>query len=442
MKFQNGAIWQLIVGLLGITLRASLTHAAEFNYSGRLSPNDYLFGSQEQHGDSIFDNAKPIDLSASIGVGSDCGKINFQATLQSTLDQIIKGGFFGDIGKDILGKAPMLAICYMSPTWCAIVKHGQLTANMLSQLRLNQCSIIDKYVDSRVEDYYHERQSCVHRAIEANGGNMDAAMENCNKDNAWSTELTNWAGSKYGDKVTTNKLIDSSARWAGLKNQESQETLNLVKSLVGDTVLANGSLSVEYGPRASPMTPRTYLQSIERTTYDKLCNRILSKMDQAGSALPVDQTISDTDLKDLNKNAAQASIDRSTIRALAAMSPKQRGMACKKLSDATAMTLFSNDVNRSLDVLTTLSQNPNLPPQRKQEIEEKRRALKEQIEMTVELQRERSEPLNQVLAQIHEEGSRLQEEEVGEVLNAEFNSESNHQANLNWTDCSDGVMCN
>jgi hypothetical protein len=154
-------------------------YAVDFHYSGRLSPSDYLFGSQEQHGDSIFDHAKPIDLSATVGWGSDCGRMNFNATLQSTLDQIIKGGFFGNIGKDILPGIPMLTICYMSPTWCAILKHRQISANMLSQLRLNQCSIMDKYVDSRVEDYCQERQSCVHQAIASNGGNMDAAMESC-----------------------------------------------------------------------------------------------------------------------------------------------------------------------------------------------------------------------------------------------------------------------
>ena len=45
-----------------------------------------------------------------------------------------------------------------------------------------------------------------------------------------------------------------------------------------------------------------------------------------------------------------------------------------------------------------------VPFLRKQEIEYKRVALKEQIETTLALQKERSEPLNQVLAQIHEEG--------------------------------------
>ena len=123
------------------------------------------------------------------------------------------------------------------------------------------------------------------------------------------------------------------------------------------------------------------------------------------------------------------------------MSPIQRDRACKKLADAASMTIFSNDLNRSLDVLTTLAQNPNLPPQRKDEIQAKRQALKEQIEMTVALKRERNEPLNQVLSQIHQQGAVLQSEEVANDLGSDADAESNRRTQTNFLDCSDGVMC-
>lgn len=442
--------WPILVILLYLLLLLSSTiskaHASEMHYSGRLSARDYLYGSREQHSDPIFDNFKPIDLSVNVGVGSDCGKINFQSTLQSSLQNMLDLKYFAKIGGDILGGtlggAWMLTICYMSPTWCAILKHSQLNANFLSQMRLDQCSLIDKYVDSRVDDFYRERQDCVHKAIESNGGNMDSAMEACRGNNIWETDLANWAGPRNGEKASANRLIDSSAKWAGLNDSESKGTVDLIKSLVGDTVVSRGSVSVEYGPRRTPMIPRIYLESLEKSTYDKLCTKIMKRVDDAGNRVPVDQIVSDSELQDLSNHSEQLLVDRQTIRALSYMNPNQRDRACKKLSDAAAMTLFSNDLNRSLDVLTTLSQNPNLPPERKQEIQEKRKALKEQIELTVELQKERSEPLNQVLSQIHEEGSRLQSESVAEDLGASANSEVNHRTDTNYMDCSDGVMCN
>ena len=431
----------IVILLLASSYIGPLAHASNVRYSGRLSPKDYLWGSQEQHGDPFFDSSKPIDLNVSMGVNTDCGNINFQATLQSTMDQILKNGFLGDFAKRMIDATPMLTICYLSPTLCAILKHSQLSANMVSQLRLNQCALVDKYVDSRVEDYYQERQSCIHQAIRTNGGNMDAAMESCGGSGAANLDLSNWAGSRYGDKVTTNKLIDSSAKWAGMDGGNSNSPLNLVKALVGDTVLSKGSVSVEYGPRGGPLTPRTYLQSLERTTYDELCNKILGKIINAGPQTPIDQIVSDTDLRNLSSNSDQLLVDRQTLRALSYMSPKQQRWACKKLADASAMTLFSTDINRSLDVLTTLSQNPNLPAKRKQEIEDKRRALKEQIEMTVALQKQRSEPLNQVVSHIQEEGNRLQSEAVADGLDSDTNSQANHRNQANLLDCSDGVMC-
>ena len=437
------ALWPFVIAALLLLLSGIFqkVHASQVRVSGRLSPSDYLFGSQEQHGDPVFDNYKVVDLSATIGVGSDCGKISFDATLRNTLSKMINEKYFAQVGQDILGGIPMLTLCYMSPTWCSIVKHAQVNANFLSQMRLNQCSLIDKYVDSRVEDFYQERQTCVHRAIDSNGGNMDAAMESCGGNNLWNTDLANWAGSKNGEKTGTNRLIDSSANWARMNGSESKGSLDLLKSLVGDTVVSKGSISVEYGPRNSPLTPRTYLQSLEKSTYEKLCERIMRKVGDGDNQTPVDQIVSDSELKDLSMNSDQWLVDRQTLRALAAMNPSQRNRACKKLSDAAAMTVFSTDVNRSLDMLTTLAQNPNLPPQRKEEIQEKRRALKEQIELTVDLQKQRSEPLNQVLSQIQEEGNRLQSETTAQGLSSDASAESNQRNDDTYRDCSDWVFC-
>lgn len=92
-------------------------------------------------------------------------------------------------------------------------------------------------------------------------------------------------------------------------------------------------------------------------------------------------------------------------------------------------------------MLTTLAQNPNLPPQRKEEIQEKRRALKEQIELTVDLQKQRSEPLNQVLSQIQEEGNRLQSETTAQGLSSDASAESNQRNDDTYRDCSDWVFC-
>lgn len=416
--------------------------SSDFRQSTQLYPSEYLLQSREPRHDPVFDHARTIDLSATVGVGSDCGRIDFKSTLRATLNNVLDTKYFGDMGKDILAASPMLLTCYFSPTWCAILKHSQISAHWLSQMRLDQCSLIDKYTDSRVEDFYQERQGCVRQAIERNGGDMEAAMQSCNGNSLWKADLSNWAGGRTGDKVSSNRLIDSSAKWAGMSNPESQGSLDLLKGLVGDTIVSKGSVSVEYGPYKAALTPRTYLQSIEQTTYDKLCGGIVKKVVDAGDSVNVDQAVSDEELRSLSPTTKDALlVDRQTIRALMYMGPRQRQAACQKLSDAVALTIFSTDINRSLDILTTLSQNPNLPDNRKKEIETKRRALKEQVDTTVTLQRTRSEPLNQVLSQINETGGTLESEAIGQGLSRDASAERGEANTHELMNCSDGVMC-
>ena len=416
--------------------------AGRFDYSTKLSPTDYLLRSQDQHKDPVFDNYRVIDLGASVGIGSDCGRMDFRSTLRASLKNVLDAKYFGDMGKDILAASPMLLTCYFSPTWCAILKHSQVNANMLSQMRLDQCSIVDKYVDNRVEDFYQERQGCVRQAIERNGGDIESAMQQCQGNRLWDSNLANWAGKRNGEKVESNRLIDSSAKWAGLNGSDQQGTLQLVKEMVGDTVVSRGVVSVEYGPqRQSALSPRNYLQKLEKSTYEQLCTTMMVRLSDAGPGASSDRVISDTDLQALSPGYEYPLIDRQTIRALQIMPPKQREMSCRKITEALSMTLFSNDVSKSLDMLSTLAQNPNLPPNRKEEIEQKRKTLKDSVEMTLSLQKERNQPLNQVLSQVSRDGARYADEAVQDDLDHDASHRSRRQVESSLMNCDDGVMC-
>jgi hypothetical protein len=225
--------------VLGIVLTGLFSCAValagqnDFSYRNRseFKASDYLFQNQGLKRDPIFDEYRTVDIGVNLGVGSDCGRVDFRSTLQASLKNILDSRYFGDMGKDIIAGSPMLLACYFSPTWCAILKHSQINANFMSQMRLNQCSLMDKYVDSRVQEFYEERQSCVHREIEKRGGDIESAMQACNSNRVWDTDIANWAGSKYGQKSSTNRLIESSAKWAGLDGPQASGTIKLVKNL-------------------------------------------------------------------------------------------------------------------------------------------------------------------------------------------------------------------
>ncbi|MBM4253418.1 MAG: hypothetical protein FJ146_15725 [Deltaproteobacteria bacterium] len=421
------------LGMTGIALADNLKR---YQSNQRLRSEDYMLKSFDEKHDAAFDgNPKIVDMNFNLGISSDCGNINFENTMKATLSNLLDAKYFGDVGKNIVASSPLLLACYASPTWCAILKHSQISADLLSQMRLDQCAMVDKYTDSRSEDYYRERQSCVHSAIKRADGNLETAMERC--DGGFDATLASWGG-KSGGSGGVNKLVESSAKWAGLTSEEASRVTDLTKAFVGDTVLSKGSIGVEYGSRRKPLTPESHLKELQADLHKRLCEEILVK---ATSGRFGYSGVDDKELRELSKGLPEVAIDRDTVDALRQLPPAQRRLACKKLSDTTAVSIFTRDVNRSMDVLTVATQNPNLPPGRKEELEAKRRSLKESIDLTLELQRQRNEPLREVLREIHEQGEGFRGEYTRQALREDESAAGSSRARSTLTDCSDGVLC-
>ena len=429
--------------LLALALDAPVTLAdnyRRYQRSGRLQPDNYLLKSFNDRHDPLFDRSpQTLDLGLSLGIGSDCGKVNFEGTMKSTLKNLLDSKYFGDVGRDIVSASPMLLACYMSPTWCAILKHTQMSANFLSLMRLDQCALIDKYTDNRTQDYYQERQTCVRRKIADNHGDLESAMDSCQ--NVYGSDLTNWAGRSSGDRSSVNKLIESSTKWAGLAGPEAERTTDLLKAFVGDTVLARGNVSVDYGNRHKALTPETHLKDIRNAAREKLCDDIVVRVEREAGRRTVDQLVTDTDLKEITPGSTEVLVDRQTIEAMTYLPYRQRQAACKRLADTVALTVFTKDVNRSVDVLTIATQNPNLPPERRAELEEKRRRLKESVDLTLELDRQRNEPLRNLLRDINAEGERYRDQYSADLIRDDESSIRTRQRRQTFIDCADGVMC-
>ncbi len=407
-----------------------------YQKSSKISPQDYLYESRSLKQDELFDSTTAtLDMGVDLGIGSDCGRVDFKNTLRASLKNILNSEYFGDLGQNIVGSSPMLAACYFSPTWCAILKHSQLNANFMSQMRLNQCALIDKYTDSRTEDYYKERQTCVRRQIKENGGNLESAMGSCQ--NVYQADLASW---KDSGQSNTNKLIDSSAAWAGFHGESAKTSLDLLKSMVGDTVITNGQVKVDYGPKNVNLSPNNYLLGLEKSMHTKLCSEVLGKIkNQPGQ--PVERIISDAEIKSLGKGSQEFQISREVLEALSLMPDRRQDLYCKKLADALALSIFTKDLNTSLDILTASSQNPHLPSNRKLEIDDKRRQLKEQVELTLTLKKERSEPLNAVMSQISSSGNDIRQEIVKEKFHQDDATLRNARMKSQLLDCADGLPC-
>ena len=420
--------------LCGAVAQASIDHRS----TNKLQPSDYLYGSYGELGDPVFDEYRTVSLDVDIGIGSDCGRINIKNTLSAALRNVLDTKYLGRIGHDILAASPMLLTCYFSPTWCAILKHMQIKANFLAELRLNQCNAINKYMDQRVSDYYEERSDCVQKSIKKEDGNFEKAMESCN--NYGDYNLKSWTGD--GKNTAENRIIESTAKWAGFEGEGAQRVVDLTKSLIGDTIIKNGTASVDYGPKRIQFTPRTYLMDMKEATYKKLCGELLTKLvNSGGGGANVYKVVSDQDLKDAS-GSGKSIIDRQTLLSLSYMPYKKRKIVCRKLSDALALGTYNDDMGKTLDFVSSkIGSNPHLPKEKQLDADRKQHTLKDQIELTLEIENYSSTPLNTVLYQINKEGAQYVKEASDRAIESDQGNRLGRHVDSIIFDCADGLGC-
>ena len=430
------AYFFMFLYILGMCLLGPYARA-DFSYRNSTRVDSFGLRNLSDTSPTSLDRYKVIDLSANVEVGTSCGEMNVATNLQANLKDLLSDDFFKGMGNQIQSAGGMLALCYLSPSYCAIAKHMRMSSHFLSQLNLDSCSMIDKYVDSRVADYDMSKQQCVRKKMSENGQDVKAALEECGRGQAFN-KLEDWSGGK--NPVKANTLIGSTAKWAGLKGSDSSRIVEMTKAFVGDTVVSNGGVQVEFGPKSRLTTPREYISEQSTVVAEKLNDLIddLEKDDIQSSFSPsTKKKINDIFEKGLPQDVAE-----ETVRKLSYLPTRSRRDAVQRLAQAVSANNVTQDAEKSLEVLALASRNPNLPPHRQQEAIELRQQLKDSLEMTLDMKKSGGEQLREVLSSIQDGGSYY---ESGVVRrNLEGQASKNNQGRLNaiYFDCSDSTFCN
>lgn len=414
----------------------SITAFAEFSYRNSTRVNSMGLRDLSDTSPTALDRYKVIDLSANVEVGTSCGEMNIATNLQSNLKDLLGDDFFKGVGNQIQNAGGMLALCYLSPSYCAIAKHMRMSSHFLSQLNLDSCAMIDKYVDSRVADYDMSKQQCVRKKMSENGRDVKAALEECGQGTG---KLEDWAGGK-GGPVKANALIGSTAKWAGLKGDDTEKIIQMTKAFVGDTVVANGKAQVEFGPKSRLTTPREYISEESSVVAEKL-NDLMDDLEQnevQGSfSLATRKKINDIFEKGLSQDVALES-----VRKLSYLPTRARREAVRRLSQVVAMNNVAQDAEKSLEVLALAVRNPNLPPHRQQEAIALREQLKDSLEMTLDMRKSGSDQLREVLGSIKDDGSFYESNVVRRNLEGHASKRNQGRLKEQFFDCSDSTFCN
>ena len=120
---------------------------------------------------------------------------------------------------------------------------------------------------------------------------------------------------------------------------------------------------------------------------------------------------------------------------------KQQEMAINKLSEAIALTRFSSEMNKTLDLLHIAEQNPNLPDSKKSSLKNKRDSLESSVKLTLELHKQKNEPLNKVLANISKQGEEWINVKKGRVIRTDFDRKQKYHTERVFWNCADGIFC-
>ena len=428
----------LLLPIIFLTAHSISASSFDHHYQGRLKPGDYKFHQSERRLEPEL--RRVGDLNVDLGIGSDCGNLDIRSTLRGSLNNVLNADYFGDIGRNIVGAAPMLSICYMSPTWCSILKSSRVEANFVAATRLEQCKIIDSYVDSRTQDFQAERQECMRREMGQNGGNPDLAADRCGG-SLFQRDFKSWAGPGEG-RQEQNSLIDSSARWAGYTRPEDQEMVQFVKAAVGDSLVSSGRVAVRFGPENQQISPRADLKNLKSEAHQILCKEIVPRVLERPSE-SIYRTISAADRNRLRLGTDLTLIDPPTIRSIASLSWVRRESACRSIAYQMANKAISYKSTKGLEMLTALLQNPHLPDHRRQELELKRQQLRDMVEMTFKLEENENRALAHSLSEVNQEGEAARHQQIHRRFDDVDRDYAQKRAYQALFDCSDGddIFC-
>lgn len=188
------------------------------------------------------------------------GELNSMLNLQN-LEQGLESLMIG-----LVANAPLLLVCYYSPTLCSYIKHARNMINAGASIRAGQCEAINKFIDKRSADFYHERlQAC----MQNNGSNGPDAMDSC-KQSVHDNPLADLPLLPDGTYKLAQDNIGKYFQSTGDDQATAQNKASMISSFFGDVVFTSGNGG---GRSTPPAKVRDAVHSIYFDTYADYRNK-------------------------------------------------------------------------------------------------------------------------------------------------------------------------
>jgi hypothetical protein len=317
--------------------------------------------------------------SISGSTGKGCG-IDFAAEFKALFDVNALESYFKNLASSAISAAPLVLMCYLSPTLCDAYKHFKSMASGILQARAAECQAVEAAALDYGSRMGKKREvQCIEEKTAA-GVPRYVAQDDCR--GIGSTELV---GFDFG-KVSDINIVDDGLKQVGADD----DTQRFAKAVLGDVNF-----------RGSSSGRRQEFKKLQPDGLEQEWGRLYQDYGQGLTAL-VDQvkTGGTPTVEELQKvSAPGVPITRSLLQQLSLISPSARTIAIQRI--ATALTLARLEyqlyvLQMELTELSRLAANTN---QSTEEVERQIRTL-EAMRGRLRALKEGQDNLTQVLREM------------------------------------------
>ncbi len=293
--------------------------------------------------------------SISGGMGKGCGT-DFAAEFKALFDVNALESYFRGLASSAISAAPLVLMCYASPTLCDAYKHFKSMASGLLQARAAECQAVEAAaLDYGTRMGKKRELQCIEEKIAA-GVARFVAQDDCRA--VGSTELV---GFDFG-RVRDINIVDDGLRQVGADDN----TQRFAKAVLGDV-----------GFRSSSSGRRQEFKKLQPDGLEQEWGRLYQDHGQQLTTL-IEQvkTGGTPTVEDLQKvSAPGVPITRSLLQQLSLLNPTARAIAIQRIASALTLARIEYQLHvlqMELSELSRLAANTN---QSTEEVERQIRTL-------------------------------------------------------------------
>lgn len=344
------------------------------------SSNDIIAMFGKAH---VYANKKGSNINfnpGTIQTNMQCGQIQFDilnnfnqalSDLEKMPKKLVEQ--FSTNFSSLASAAPIIALCYSSPTLCAELKNLNLNLQQDVGLQTNMCESIDNYVTDRAdqgrkESYDRALKSCISQNSPSMG--VRNATYKCNSSVSERDVLVaDVVNNKMRSGLSgAQNIIESALTSTGaLATQNDKDRYKLLQASLGDMQIdANGSITPALGDLK--MTPNDMSENVMHNSSNLVCD--LANLKKSIDGSPVISSSNDVDryLQTILNQTITKNLSDDDVNNLEDLDSVDKDVICNSLARSLAFETVKNIVSDNANALDSVTSNTVIPDDVKEKI--------------------------------------------------------------------------